>query len=169
MSCLLANRRPITAKTPWRRHPTPYEYVGIAGNAGDGSVVYLGNGWGTTAEHVAIGTYGYAQIYEPSMGTYENLSVDQTIQLTNPGAPAGETQSDLQLVHFTSNPGLAPMTIANDNQLPTGNQSVTLIGDDASQLSYDSNNGKYELSSDGERQASLGHQRHHLRQRRNLG
>jgi hypothetical protein len=107
----------------------PYENVGVRGSSG-ASVVYLGNQWAITDNHVTVipgdPSYGYVQLYEPSLAGYANISVDQTKELYNPGG----TATDLKLVHLTSNPGLPTLNIApsappNNPGTPT---PVVMIG-----------------------------------------
>ena len=89
----------------------PYENVGVRGSSG-ATVVYLGNDWAITANHVAVipGDPGYddVQIYEPGMNSYEDVTVDKTQEIYNSnGSP-----TDMKLVHLTSNPGLPAVQIA---------------------------------------------------------
>ena len=103
----------------------PYDNVGVRGSSG-ATVVYLGNDWAITANHVTIipgnPSYDYVQVFQPSMNSYEDVTVDKTQQVYNSnGSP-----TDLKLVHLTSDPGLPSLQIAGS--IPSNGQAVTTIG-----------------------------------------
>ena len=90
---------------------SPYDNVGVRGSSG-GTVVYLGNDWAITANHVTVipgnPSYDYVQVFSPSLNTYTNVTVDTTQEIYNSnGSP-----TDLKLIHLTSNPGLPAVQIA---------------------------------------------------------
>jgi hypothetical protein len=107
----------------------PYDNVGVRGSS-SATVVYLGNQWAITDNHVTVTpgdpSFGYVQLFEPSQSQYENVTVDQTKAIFNTdGSP-----TDLKLVHLTSDPGLPSVNIApfappNNPTTPT---PVVMIG-----------------------------------------
>ena len=121
----------------------PYDNVGIRGGGG-ATVVYLGNDWAITANHVTIipGVNGYdtVQFYNSGLNAYESVGVDRTQEIYN----ANGSPTDIKLVHLMSNPGLPSVPI--DSTLPVGNQPVTMVGDGmdlGTQQSYTFNSQNY--------------------------
>ena len=126
----------------------PYANVGLRANGG-ATVVYLGNDWAITANHVTVNPVGtvindapYGNITVPNtpestitdpgnntiaIDNYVTLNgtaitVDQSVQIYNSnGSP-----TDMKLVHLTSNPGLPAVQIASAH--PRAAKPVTMIG-----------------------------------------
>ena len=127
---------------------SPYDNVGLRANGG-ATVVYLGNDWAITANHVQLHPVGsiindapYGNYTVPSTPTTSytdpgnntilvdnyvtlngmTITVDQSQQILNgDGSP-----TDMKLVHLTSDPGLPAVQIAGS--APADNQAVTMIG-----------------------------------------
>jgi hypothetical protein len=115
--------------------PAYYASVGVRGN-NQASVVYLGNGWAITNDHVAVipgdVNYGFVQLYNQKTDEYEQFQVTSTTQIFNSGvtpASLNGTPTDLKLIQLAANPDLSSVTaatIASSN--PSSGQTITMIG-----------------------------------------
>ncbi|HEX4143254.1 MAG TPA: trypsin-like serine protease [Pirellulales bacterium] len=105
----------------------PYSDVGVRGGGG-ASVVYLGNDWVLTANHVTIGngTPGYDDV---QLGG-QDYTVGFTEQVYNSAANGG-SPTDLKLVHLLGDPTVNLPTVQIATSAPSNvssQQAVTMIG-----------------------------------------
>ena len=105
----------------------PYANIGVKGtgyDSGSGSLVYLGNQWAITDNHVNVAVGGSVSI------NGNTLTVDKTQEVYNSVAN-GSSPTDLELIHLTSNPGISGVSIAPAALAPVhgmSGQGVTMIG-----------------------------------------
>jgi len=114
---------------------TPPDDPGFAniGTLNGASVIYLGNGWVMTADHVAGSLPASVQLgggtYSTATGTFH--------QLTNGGTPGMTTLTDMVVFRLASDPGLPWLSIRS--AVPTVGNAITMIGngrDRATDITY---------------------------------
>lgn len=101
-----------------------WDYVGSVGN---GSVVYLGDGWAITAAHVNRST--------PVTFAGTSYTTDQVVRLHEPSNTSAPV--DIVMLHLTTSPSLASLSLSSST--PLAGTTVTMIGngrDRASSLTY---------------------------------
>ena len=86
------------------------------GSVGNGSVVYLGNGWALTAAHVNRST--------PVNFGGIDYATDQVYRLHEPNSTT--LFADLVMLHLSTTPNINPLTLATTS--PTILDTVTIIG-----------------------------------------
>jgi len=94
----------------------PYDNVGIRGSSG-ATVVYLGNDWAITADHVNTNTGGVG----PLQIGGNDYNVDNTIQLTN---PYDSSLADLKLVHIVTGGANPPAPLLSNLQIATSSPGL---------------------------------------------
>ncbi|HEX4143253.1 MAG TPA: trypsin-like serine protease [Pirellulales bacterium] len=116
--------------------PSFYDSVGIRG-ANQASVVYLGNDWAITNNHVAVipgdPNYGFVQLYNQNTHQYEQFQAASTTQIYNGNnvlpATLDGSATDLKLIHLAANPDLASVQAATmTTSNPSSGQTITMIG-----------------------------------------